>query len=113
MTDDASTGMRFENLADRVERGEFDAALRPESTQQALSEGPERYFGFIAEVARAQFDPVEQWDDFVAALWEQVDAGFGLTADEDDGGRPRPWFDFPDDPSFVAWDQRERDSSER
>jgi len=98
--------LRRSEIGDGVERGEFDAALRPTSSEEALRDGPEQFFKLVAEVARAQFDPAEHWDDFVQALWEQVDAGFGLTADEDDPAMPRAWFDHPDDPAVVAWDQR-------
>lgn len=93
-------------LADRVDDGRFDAALRPTSNEEALREGPGQFFKLVAEVARAQFDPADEWDEFVQALWEQVDAGFGLTVDdEDDAAVPRAWFDHPDDPAVVAWDR--------
>ena len=98
---------RREELADRVDAGEFDAALRPDSGEEALREGPEQFFKLVAEVARAQCDPREDWAGFVQALWEQVDAGFGLSVDdEDEAAVPRTWFDHPDDPAVVVWDRR-------
>ena len=30
------------------------------------------FFALAAEAARVQFDPAEQWDEFVAALWHQI-----------------------------------------
>jgi hypothetical protein len=97
---------RRSEIADRVDRGDFDAALRPTSNEEALREGPGQFFKLATEVARAQFDPAGQWDEFVEALWEQVDAGFGLTADdEDDPAVSRAWFDHPDDPAVVVWDR--------
>lgn len=108
MTDDDKATRQHSELTERVERGDFDAALRATTPEEALLLGPERYFVLVAEIARTQFDPAERWDDFVRALWEQVDAGFGLTTDNEDES-VRPWFDHPDDPSFVAWDQREGD----
>ena len=108
---DEQTAQRQSHLADRVEQGEFDAALRPTGNDQALREGPGQFFKLGAEVARAQFDPSEHWDEFVQALWEQVDAGFGLTVDdEDDAAVPRAWFDHPDDPAVVVWDRRPEQS---
>ena len=105
-THERSAQVRSET-ADRIDRGEFDAALRPTSNEEALREGPAQFFKLVAEVARAQFDPAEQWEGFVHALWEQVDAGFGLTVDDDDDAAvPRAWFDHPDDPSVVVWDRR-------
>lgn len=63
------------------------------------------FFGVSAEAARAEFDPVERWEEFVEALWEQVDAGFGLTVDEGDfPDVPRAWFDRPDDSPLAAWE---------
>lgn len=109
MTDDSQSERRRDTIAERVDGGEFDAALRPANAEEALREGPERFFALAAEVARAQFDPSDHWDEFVSALWEQVDAGFGLTLSEDDQPAARSWFDHPEDPSFVAWDQREGD----
>ena len=107
MSDDDRATQRREDLADRVDRGEFDAALRPSSNDEALHEGPGQFFKLVAEVARAQFEPAEHWDEFVQALWDQVDAAFGLTADnEDDPAVPMAWFDHPDDPAVVAWDRR-------
>ncbi len=100
---------RHAQLAGRVDDGEFDAALRPGSNEEALKDGPQQYFALVAEVARAQFDPAEHWEEFVQALWEQVDAGYGLTADDEDEDEamvPRTWFDHPDDPAVVAWDRR-------
>lgn len=95
-------------LAQRVERGDFDAAFRPASTEEALREGPERFFALAAEVARSQFEPTEHWDEFVQALWEQADAGFGLSAaDAKDDAGETAWFDDPDDPPVVAWDRRQ------
>ena len=106
MVNKESPERRQSEIADRVGRGDFDAALRPTSSEEALREGPGQFFKLVAEVARAQFDPSEHWDDFVQALWEQVDAGFGLTVDdEDDAAAPRAWFDHPDDPSVVVWDR--------
>ena len=94
-------------MATRVERGDFDPALRPASHEEALREGPERFFALAAEVARSQFDPAEHWDDFVHALWEQADAGFGLSAtDAKDGTGETAWFDDPEDPPVVAWERR-------
>ena len=102
-----SAERRQSEIADRVDRGDFDAALRPASNEEALREGPGQFFKLVAEVARAQFDPAVQWDEFVQALWEQVDAGFGLTVDEeDDATVPRVWFDHADDPAVVVWDRR-------
>lgn len=66
-----------------------------------------------AEVARGEFDPSERWDEFVRALWEQVDAGFGLTPDDQEHADiPRAWFDHADDPDVVVWD-RESDEGPR
>ncbi len=88
----------------------FDAALRPDSLEQALREGPRQFFALAAEVARGEFDPTERWDEFVQTLWEQVDAGFGLTPDDEEHADiPRAWFDHADDPDVVVW---ERESGE-
>ena len=105
---DGNMGSRWRSeLAGRVDRGDFDAALRPASKEEALREGPGQFFKLVAEVARAQYDPAEDWDHFVQALWEQVDAGFGLTVnDEGDAAVPRAWFDHPDDPAVVVWDRQ-------
>ena len=108
---DEQTFQRQAQLADRVEHGEFDAALRPTGNEEALREGPGQFFKLVAEVVRAQFDPAEHWDQFVQALWEQMDAGFGLTVDdEDDAAVPRAWFHHPDDPAVVVWDRRPEES---
>lgn len=109
MTDRHEPIRERDDLAHRVDSGEFDAALRPTSYDQALSEGPGQFFRLAAEVARGQFDPTEQWDQFVQALWEQVNAGFGLTADEDDPRVMAAWFDHPNDPAVVAWDRDPQD----
>lgn len=123
MDADELSKRRRSEIGDRVDRGDFDAALRPASNEEALRDGPVQFFKLGAEVARAQFDPAEQWPKFVQALWEQVDAGFGLTVDdEDDAAIPRAWFDHPDDPAVptawfdhpddpavVAWDRRPQD----
>lgn len=106
MTDEEKTARRRGEIAERVERGEFDAALRPTGNEEALHEGPGQFFKLVAEVARGQFDPADRWEEFVQALWEQVDAGFGLSVDdEDDAAVPRTWFDHPDDPAVVVWDR--------
>ena len=64
-------------------RQELAEAMRrtPEDTGTAGAAVPRahEFFTLAAEAARAQFDPRGQWDDFVLALWYQVDAGFGLT----------------------------------
>lgn len=110
MTDHDTPRTRLTELAARVDEGEFDSALRPPSNEMALREGPGQFFKLVAEVARAQFDPADDWDGFVQALWEQVDAGFGLTVDdEDDAAVPRAWFDHADDPAVVVWDRRPED----
>ena len=107
MSDGQRAMQQREDLADGVDRGDFDAALRPSSNEEALREGPGQFFKLVAEVARAQFDPAEHWDEFVQTLWAQVDAGFGLSVDdEDDAAAPRTWFDHPDDPAVVVWDRR-------
>jgi hypothetical protein len=106
MSDPERATQRREELAGRVHDGEFDAAPRPGSNEEALTEGPQQYFALVADVARAQFDPAEHWQEFVQALWEQVDAGYGLTADDDDAAVSSTWFDHPDDPAVVAWDRR-------
>ena len=108
MSDERSERMRSQ-IANRAAQGEFDAALRPASNEEALQEGPAQFFRLVAEVARGQFDPAEQWDEFVQALWEQVNAGFGLTAHENDPAVPTAWFDHPDDPPVVAWDRNPQD----
>lgn len=98
------------HLSRRVDRGDFDAALRPENAEDALRDGPERFFALAAEIGRSQFDPAEQWEEFVRAVWEQVDAGFGLSAaDEDDDAIAKTWFDHPEDPPVVAWDRQPDD----
>ncbi|MBA2316504.1 MAG: hypothetical protein H0V93_01790 [Euzebyales bacterium] len=57
-------------------------------------------------MARGEFDPAERWDEFVQALWEQVDAGFGLTPDDEEHPDiPRAWFDHAHDPDVVVWDR--------
>ena len=110
MNDDERSEMRRSRLADRVDGGEFDAALRPASNEEALREGPGQFFKLGAEVARGQFDPAEHWDEFVQALWEQVDAGFGLTPDDEEHiDVPRAWFDHADDPDVVVWDREPGD----
>lgn len=93
-------------LDQRVARGDFDAALHPASAEEALQDGPKHFFALAAEIGRSQFDPTTHWDDFVRAVWEQIDAGFGLTAAEDAGGVAEVWFDHPEDPPVVAWDRR-------
>lgn len=85
----------------------FDAAFWPGSTGEALRHGPGQFFVLAAEVARGQFDPVVQWDEFVQALWEQLDAGFGVSPDtEHHLDNPRAWFEEPGDPDVVVWDER-------
>ena len=96
---------RVRVLAERVDRGDFDMALRPEKAEDALRDGPERFFALAAEIARTQFDPADEWNEFVRALWEQADAGFGLT-DGDNDAVATTWFDHPEDPPVVAWDSR-------
>ena len=83
MTDDGSAGRpqeRWGGLEQRIDEGEFDAALRPDTTGQALRDGPRQFFALAAEAARTEFDPADRWDDFEQALWEQVDG--------DDSPRP-------------------------
>lgn len=93
-------------MLDSRTAGRFAAAFNPGSTGQALRDGPQAFFALAAEVARVQFDPAEDWDGFLQALWEQLDAGFALTPDETMGlGVPDAWFDDPDDPSVVVWDR--------
>jgi hypothetical protein len=65
MSDDNRAAQLRTAFADRVDRGDFDAALRPTSNEGALREGPARHFALVAEVARAEFDPAERWDEFV------------------------------------------------
>jgi hypothetical protein len=92
--------------------GTFAAALNPGSTGQALRDGPAAFFALAAGVARVQFDPAEEWDGFLQALWEQLDAGFALTPDETMGlGVPEAWFDHPDDPPVVVWDRNRDEQS--
>lgn len=87
----------------------MDAASRLGSTERELREGPRQFFLLAAEVARGQFDPVTHWEEFLQALWEQVDAGFGLSVDEDSYlAVPSPWFDEPDDPDVVVWASRRK-----
>lgn len=40
------------------------------------------FFELAVEATRAQFDPCTQHEEFIEALWCQLDAGFGLTSDE-------------------------------
>lgn len=97
---------RWASLAAQAGSGLFEPALRPVSTEEALRDGPRHFFALAAEVARAQFDPAAQWDEFVQALWEQVDTGFGLSRDEDLAGAPQAWFEEPGDPDVVVWSER-------
>lgn len=92
--------------AARARSGAFDPALRPVSTEQALSQGPRQFFTLAAEVARGQSDPASHWEQFVQALWEQVDAGFGLTADEEDVEPPVAWFERPGGAESTRADKR-------
>lgn len=85
---------------------DLGAVLGPASTEDILRDGPGQFFVLAAEVARGQFDPVVQWDEFVHALWEQVDAGFGISPDNERHlGIPRAWFEEPDDPAVVVWEE--------
>lgn len=84
----------------------FDASFRPGSTEEALRAGPRQYFALAAELARGQFDPTAQWGEFVSALWEQVDACFDLTADEEDLEATLAWFEEPGDADVVVWNPR-------
>lgn len=100
-----SSDAACKRIEERAGRGDFDAALRPESTEQALREGPRQYFALASEVARGVFEPSERWNEFVHALWEQIDAGFGLTSDDQEHTHvPLAWFDHSDDPDVVVWD---------
>jgi hypothetical protein len=55
-------------------------------------------------VARGQCDPAVGWEGFVAALWEQLAAGFDLASEGFDGyGAVDAWFDHPDDAPVVVW----------
>ncbi len=69
---------RQSEIADRVDRGNFDAAVRPTSNEESLGEGLGTSFRLVAEVARAQFGPLFQWDEFVQALCA---SGCGVRAD--------------------------------
>lgn len=67
-----------------------------------------RFFSLAAEAARAQHAPADRWDAFVEALWQQVDAGFGLSGDgEEFDDVPMAWFEHPDDPAVVVWEDSE------
>lgn len=89
-----------------VRNGELDAALRPSSVEDAVRNGARQFFALAAEVARGQFDPSIEWEEFVQALWEQVDAGFGVTVDERDSEPSREWFQEAADAEVVVWDPR-------
>lgn len=94
-------------VQEQLREGAFDAVFQPCDAQEALRDGPRQFFALAAEVARGQFDPAAQWDEFVQALWEQVDAGFGLSRDEEDlTGVPRAWFEEQGDPDVVVWEGR-------
>lgn len=98
---------RWDGVEAHFRRGAFAAAFQPGKPEDAFRDGPRQFFALAAEVARAQFDPVLQWDDFLEALWEQAAAGFGLSPDDQDlTGGPRAWFEEPDDPDVVVWDEQ-------
>lgn len=97
---------RWAAVETQAQDGEFDAALRPASAGETLCDGPRQFFVLAAEVARGRFEPTVQWDEFVQALWEQVDAGFALTADEENLESPLVWFEEPGDEEVVVWDAR-------
>lgn len=93
---------RWAAVEAQVRCGGFDAAFRAASTEEALCDGPRQFFALAAEVARGQSDPAVHWGEFVQALWEQLDAGFGLTADEDTKP-PLAWFEELGDAEIVVW----------
>lgn len=97
---------RWRTLEALVWRGALDSIFRSGSTEEALKQGPQKFFALAAEVARGQFDPAIEWDGFLQALWEQVDAGFGLTTGEQDSDLPLAWSDESGDGVVVVWDPR-------
>jgi hypothetical protein len=52
--------------------------------------------------ARVLVDPAADFDAFVEALWEQVDAAFGITRQEWPEGAPQPWPALVDEQRGVA-----------
>ena len=59
---------RREELVRRLDNGEFDDAFEVSMRSDALQAG----FRLAAYTARADHDPANDFDDFVASLWRQV-----------------------------------------
>ena len=69
---------RREELVRRLDNGEFDDAFEVSMRSAALQAG----FRLAAYTARADHDPADDFDEFVASLWRQVANMFEVQSPE-------------------------------
>lgn len=62
------------------------------------------FVSLAAEAARSQFDPTTQWEQFLEALWLQLNAGFGLIDEDVNQLSEAAWFDGSSSASALASD---------
>lgn len=75
-TGPANDNPRRRDLVERLDQGDFDAAFEVSMRPDALRAG----FDLAAYTARAEHDPADDFDTFVASLWRQVANMFDVHA---------------------------------
>lgn len=71
---DTEPNVRRQDLIQRLDRGDFDAAFEVTMRPDALRAG----FELAAYTARADHDPDTDFDAFTASLWRQVSNMFDV-----------------------------------